>query len=802
MKNKLLDIVNFCKDKKLCSLDQAFELSRRFNSSEINAAVISRKDLSYINMIKFLEEIELNWVVRQAVVLRTDLFYSYEIICEYSLEKEPLYRYGVIVGFKYHYSEDLLEVMAEQGILTQFKFSEILDYLEKTSYAEYMILTLQNNKTWKNSSFKEKCIILEKNKHNSALAKLVIESSSCSLLDSIDLMKKTDDPVWVSHSLIEKSEFSVTDLICKLSIFFSNMIDFDFDSMWAIAHRKDCTSAQALEIMQKLVARQAEPDEIQEVAIAIVKKTDTSFELALQVARDFDYDISIVEAFQEREVFTIPERYELISVMDAHVPYMYQEKEEEPSYDSYDYGNIVEAADWSTGTLSEMFLLAQCGVARGKIMEREDWKNLSYEASLVLAKDVDYKYEVTSLILDRPYFNFRKSLKLLKKTNHERHHWWVLSAIVETSGCTFNQALSLLKYCSNNNDLSSILIKIAENSNFSLMQVSQIMLNGYMHQMNIVSAVYKHQGWALEPLGDVFKLLGKKIMYVEKTVLMITQRDDWKKLSFQGAQKYLAIGGINQDSLYFEHFLPTLLIKKDCSGKTAISLIAKIDFGKEFAKKLAASVIVKKDITLEVALGIAEKTLFGVFDQVVKRDDWQKISKKQFFVYLKKYKKISLYNSVAERDDWKKLSFHEALLFVDATSMDHFRYADYLALVISLKPCSLDQAIELAKQNNYAKSIIMAIILRNDCSLEKAVELATESKDCDNLIFFIFKQPCWKSTSVELALEIARRRFKNVHWYNTKKLFLEALSNLSSWITLSTRERLQVLEKDECIILL
>lgn len=797
MKSKFKIIADFCKEEKLCSLNEAFKLSKKFNSSEIDAAIIVRNDLSYIGMLKFLEEIELSWITREAIILRGDFEeFSYKMMCDYSIISEAIYSGGFAVGVNYTYSETILKSMFNRGILKQFALPEILDYLKKTNYSEEMLIILQENPTWKTSSFEEMNFVLEKHDHNINLVKFVIASSSCSLVEGIELMKKTDDPLDVSYTLIEKKEFHFTDLLFELSIAFKSLIGSNFESIWALAHRDDCNSIQAIQLMDELIGRNAEPDEIQEVAMAIVKKPDTSFEVALETAKRFDYNINIVEVFQKREVFTIPERYELIGAMNGHVPYMYEEKGEEPSYDSYDYGKIIKAADWSTGTLSEMFLLSQDGVARGKIMERDDWKNLSYEASLVLAKDVYYKREVVSCILERPYFDFRKSLKLLKKSNCERHHWWVLSTIVKTSGCTFSQALSLLKYCSTD-DYSTVLISIADNPDFRLMQVSQILLNGYSSYMNIIGAVYRHKGWTTESLKEIFALLGKDIMYTNETVNMIIQRVDWQKLTFAEAQEYLSIGNINQDSQYFEYFLPTMLVKKDCSGKDAVRLIENIDFGKEFSKKIVTPVLAKSDLSISEVLRVSEKTLFGTYAEIVKRHDWKELPKSVFMEHLRDHKEIALYDSVVKRTDWKELSFEQALTFFDEKPMCSYRYAEYLGKVISLKDCSLNQAVQLAEENNYGQAIISAIIARDDCTLEKAVDLAMKSQGCDRLMYQIFEAPYWKSASVEVALEIARRKFDKVNCLRMNVVLFEQLSKLDSWLYLSTSEKLDYLEKEE-----
>lgn len=800
MEKEFKNVISFCEAEELCNLQEAFDIARKFNSSEINAAIIRREDLSYIELVKFLEEIKLDWTTRGAISQRKDLKeFSYKMLCSFSVEEEiEGGRESIIPRIKYHYSEQILKIILENNFLNKFSLIEIIDYARKTDYNLDVLQTLKNNIQWQQKSFEEKCAIVSEHNHNAPLTKLVIESSGCSLSEAIKLLKETDDSVWVSYAIIKRPDFSTIALLEELPKAFQDLEEY-FGSMGSIIEKDDCTPSQALTILEHIIKDGPEKHDIAEAASALIKKPNVSFEKALEVAEILDYNRNILMAFEDRTDFSLEQRYILMSAMSAHVPYMYMEKGEEPSYDSFDYTWLIQRGDWSKGTLEEMFSIGQDGSAYSKIMEREDWKNLSYEDSLVLAKSLDYRDDVLSLILKRSYFDFAQSLDLLRKIGRKSYDLWVLCSIVETSGCTFEEALSLLAYRQEHDACSSVAISIAQNPNFTLMQVANLMLKGYMNQGNIIGAVYNHRGWGSEPLKDIFKLLGKSIMYTSETVAKITAREDWKKLSFDQAQKLLAIGKITKDSRNFISFLPTLLSKEGCSENDALEFLKSLETsGSGFSKEIGNAVIRKTNVSLPTALEIAKNTYFGTYSELVKREDWKKLTKDDFLGYIKQYENpIGLCYSIVDREDWKKLSFDQAVNFIDKDSMNHFRYADYLALVIRHKPCSVDQALRLAEINKYAESIVEAIIRRRDCSLEKALEVAQEANDCSNLLRLILKQDYWKSVSLDNAIEISRRDFKNALRVRTDVLFLNGISKLESWLGLSNFQKLSMLNKSE-----
>lgn len=248
--------------------------------------------------------------------------------------------------------------------------------------------------------------------------------------------------------------------------------------------------------------------------------------------------------------------------------------------------------------------------------------------------------------------------------------------------------------------------------------------------------------------------LNKKLPSLFTPLQIISQRDDWKALSFNEAVKLASETGSEID------VKGLIIAQKDCSLDQALSL-AKFDKAKEtvydsrllsviigkgiasfedclkFLKQsndqlfTVASIVEKMEVSLEEMIKLKKNgfdNLANLDSAICKSRDWETISFDKAFDFLKITYKEPL-GVIVKREDWKNLPFESAYNFLNGVNWKSDSFVVVPSL-ISKQDCPLKTSLELFSlldsKLDHRKTLI-SITSRLDNSLEEALELSKET---------------------------------------------------------------------------
>lgn len=328
---------------------------------------------------------------------------------------------------------------------------------------------------------------------------------------------------------------------------------------------------------------------------------------------------------------------------------------------NFTVATLVEPAKIS---LSEMMGLHRNGFSNlgnltSAIAKHEDWKTIDLPTAFDFLSDT-YKNPLLVLVEreDWQALPFTEAEALLQKIDWTSYALPVVASLTCKLDCPLGKAHQLLKKLDPKQDIRKAIFPVVSRLDNPLDSALELAKNSYHGSF---AGIVVRQDWKNLSLRDV---LGY-IEYYQNYILVesLAERTDWLALPFEVAFNYLT----KLDS-YARAIYVGLIIRNENNPLDKIIFFLGVN---KYEHLLAHQAIRRKDCSLDTASEIFNKSdgHYPMIQAVCAREDWPNLSLEEKLNFAKKTG-LGLYPEIIKTKEWQKLSIAKSLKIAESHNYD------------------------------------------------------------------------------------------------------------------------------------